>query len=29
MQIVDGNIMVIESGEAPNLPPVLKADGHV
>jgi len=29
VQIVDGNIMVIESDEAPNLPPELTADGHV
>ncbi|WP_443197991.1 hypothetical protein [Pseudarthrobacter sp. CCNWLW247] len=28
-QIVDGNIMVIESDEAPNLPPGLTAEGHV
>ncbi|MET4097091.1 hypothetical protein [Arthrobacter sp. UYCu712] len=29
VQIVDGNIMVIESDEAPNLPPGLTPEGHV
>ncbi|MDQ0678569.1 hypothetical protein QFZ30_001951 [Arthrobacter pascens] len=29
LQIVEGNIMVIESDEAPNLPPGLTAEGHV
>ena len=29
VKIVDGNIMVIESGEAPNLPPGLTPEGHV
>ena len=28
-QIVDGNIMIIESDEAPNLPPGLTPAGHV
>ncbi len=26
---VDGNIMIIESDEAPNLPPGLTPEGHV
>jgi hypothetical protein len=29
VQIVDGNIMIIESDEAPNLPPGLTPVGHV
>ena len=29
VQIVDGNIMIIESDEAPNLPPGLTPEGHV
>jgi 3-phenylpropionate/trans-cinnamate dioxygenase ferredoxin subunit len=29
VQIVDGNIMVIESEEVPNLPPGLTPQGHV
>lgn len=29
LQIVDGNIMIIESDEAPNLPPGLTPEGHV
>lgn len=29
VKIVDGNIMVIESDEAPNLPPGLTPEGHV
>ena len=29
MQIIDGNIMVIGSGQPPNLPPGLTAEGHV
>ena len=29
LQIVDGNIMIIESDEAPNLPPGLSPEGHV
>jgi len=29
VQIVDGNIMIIESDEAPNLPPGLIPEGHV
>jgi len=28
VQVVDGDIMVIESDEAPNLPPGLTVDGH-
>ena len=29
VQIVDGNNMIIESDEAPNLPPGLTPEGHV
>jgi 3-phenylpropionate/trans-cinnamate dioxygenase ferredoxin subunit len=29
VKIVDGNTMVIESDEAPNLPPGLTPEGHV
>ena len=29
VKIVDGNTMVIESDEAPNLPPGLTIEGHV
>ena len=29
VKVVDGDIMVIESDEAPNLPPGLTAEGHI
>jgi 3-phenylpropionate/trans-cinnamate dioxygenase ferredoxin subunit len=29
VQIVDGNVMIIEPGEAPNLPPGLTPEGDV